>query len=181
MKSRNGGLTRDSSASGMIHHAQTNAVAAAHQAPNPAHRRRSAGRNCSAHHSAPTDVAAIVATAFTAPINVIGTAARKPSRHSGAEVDDSPTTTPSRTQGASIMGSVSDEMEPIVVSTRGLSANTVPANRRDPGEPMSSASATRTIPMTPTASSTAHHSRCVIHGGRCRRWPRAKNAPCGKK
>ena len=42
-------------------------------------------------------------------------------------------------------------------------------------------SASRTIPQNPASSSTAHHSRCVTHGGTASRSPRAKNDPCGKK
>ena len=90
-------------------------------------------------------------------------------------------TTPRTTHGASIIGSVSDEMEPIVVNTRGLNAKIAPASRREPGEPIPSAWASFTMPTTPTVSSRAHHRRWVIHGGMCKRWPRAKKEPCGKK
>ena len=43
------------------------------------------------------------------------------------------------THGASIIGNVSDEIDPSVVSTRGLSTNTVAATIRDAGDPARSA------------------------------------------
>ena len=89
--------------------------------------------------------------------------------------------TGSSTHGASIIGSVSDEMAPTVVSTRGDNANATPAISRDVGLPMPSASATRTTPQNPTTSSNAHHSRCVTQPGTPSTSPARKKAPCGKR
>ena len=72
----------------------------------------------------------------------------------------------SNTHGASIIGKVSDEIEPSVVSTRGDSANAAAPITRDDGLPMPSASATRSRPQKPTVSSSAHHSRCVTQPGK---------------
>ena len=87
----------------------------------------------------------------------------------------------SNTHGASIIGRVSDEMDPRVVSTRGDSANAAAPITRDAGLPMPSASATRNSPQKPTVSSSAHHSRWVIHPGTESRWPMAKKVPCGNR
>ena len=125
-----------------------------------------------------------MATALTAPISATAADARAASRHSGAAFSarvSSARTTGISTHGASIIGSVSDEIEPRVVRTRGLSTKTVAAMIREAGEPSRSISARRTMPTKPTVSSTAHQRRCTIHGGTARRSPRAKNAPWGKK
>ena len=78
----------------------------------------------------------------------------------------SATTTGSSTHGASIIGSVSEEIAPIVVSTRGDSAKAAAAMTREPGDPMPNASASRSSPQNPTVSSSAHHSRWVTQPGR---------------
>ncbi len=87
----------------------------------------------------------------------------------------------SSTHGASMIGSVSDEIDPSVVSTRGESANAAAATARDVGLPMPSASATRSNPQNPTANSSAHHSRWVIQPDSPSRWPAKKNVPCGNR
>ena len=89
--------------------------------------------------------------------------------------------TGSSTHGASIIGSVSDEIAPIVVSTRGDNTNATPAITRDDVVPMPSASATRSRPQNPATSSSAHHSRCVTQPGSPSTSPARKNAPCGKR
>ncbi len=89
--------------------------------------------------------------------------------------------TGNKTQGASIIGSVSDEMAPIVVSTRGDSAKAAAAMTREPGEPMPNASASRSSPQKPTVSSSAHHSRWVTHPGSPRMSPSRKKVPCGNR
>ncbi len=89
--------------------------------------------------------------------------------------------TGSNTQGASIIGRVSEEMAPSVVSTRGDRANAVAAMTRDVVLPMPRASATRSNPQNPTVSSSAHHSRWVTHPGNPSTSPARKNAPCGKR
>ncbi len=110
---------------------------------------------------------ASVATAFTAPINATATPACPANTRvgrSGVSGLGSPGTpnarmTGSNTQGASIIGSVSDEMEPRVVSTRGDRANAAAPISRAVGVPIRSASATRSRPQNPAVSNTAHHSR----------------------
>ena len=180
MKSRNGGLTCDIISSGRIHQAHASTSPNTHQRANHT-ARIPARRTVSNHHSSATPSAATVATAFTAPISATAAADRNPCRHSGSSPRSSARITGMSTHGASIIGNVSDEIDPSVVSTRGLSTNTVAATIRDAGDPARSASASRTIPTNPTVSSTAHHRRWVIHGGMCARSPAAKNAPCGKK
>ena len=64
-----------------------------------------------------------------------------------------------------MIGRVSDEIDPSVVSTRGDSAKAAAATTRDVGLPMPSASATRSRPQKPTVSSSAHHSRWVTQPG----------------
>ncbi len=71
----------------------------------------------------------------------------------------------SNTQGASMIGKVSEEIDPSVVNTRGDSANAVAPITRDVGLPMPSVSATRSTPQKPTVSNNAHHRRCVIQPG----------------
>jgi hypothetical protein len=93
--------------------------------------------------------------------------------------------TGSSTHGASIIGSVSDEIAPRVVSTRGDSANAPAAMMREvlvpiPRPPFK-ASATRNRPQNPTVSSSAHHSRCVIQPGSPSTSPMRKTVPCGKR
>ena len=89
--------------------------------------------------------------------------------------------TGSSTHGASIIGSVSDEMAPRVVNTRGDRANAVAAMIRDVGFPIPSASATRSRPQNPAVSSNAHHSRWVTQPGNPIRSPSRKKAPCGNR
>ena len=87
----------------------------------------------------------------------------------------------SSTHGASMIGRVSDEIEPSVVSTRGDIANAAPATTRDDGVPMPSVSATRSRPQKPTVNSSAHHSRWVTQPGNPSRWPARKKVPCGNR
>ncbi len=87
----------------------------------------------------------------------------------------------SNTHGASMIGKVSDEIDPNVVNTRGDSANAVAAITRDVGLPMPSASATRSRPQKPTVNSSAHHSRWVSQPGSPSRCPAKKKVPCGKR
>ena len=121
-----------------------------------------------------------VATALTAPINAIASADRAARTRTDlldARPRRSARITGSSTHGASIIGSVSDEIAPSVVSTRGDSANAAAAMTRDVGVPMPNASATRNRPQKPTVSSSAHHSRCVTQPGRPSMSPARKNAP----
>ena len=133
-----------------------------------------------------------VATALTAPISARAIPARAASTRNGREpsprpmspaqrLPEEPGSTGSSTHGASIIGSVSEEIEPSVVSTRGDSANASAPITRDGVVPMPSASATRSRPQKPAVSSSAHHSRWVIQPGRPRVSPRRKNAPCGNR
>jgi len=87
----------------------------------------------------------------------------------------------SNTHGASIIGRVSDEIDPRVVSTLGDSANATAPITRDAGLPIRSASATRNSPQKPTVSRSAHHRRWVIHPGNPSRWPNRKKVPCGNR
>ena len=89
---------------------------------------------------------------MTAPINAIATADRaaRIRTEPWLELDVAAPAAPcsaritgSSTHGASIIGSVSDEIAPSVVSTRGDSANAAAAMTRDVGLPMPNASATR--------------------------------------
>ena len=201
MKSRKGGETRDRISRGTTHHAHASTSAPTHAAPKRSARPRwpwvVSSRMLAlleplplvepvdiTHHITATPSAAAVATALTAPIRATATADRHASRQSGYGDGLSASrarTTGISTHGASIIGSVSDEIEPRVVNTRGLSTKTSAASIREPGDPIRSNSASRTIPTNPTVSNTAHHRRCVIHGGMCASSPTAKNAPCGKK
>ncbi|VAZ70945.1 hypothetical protein LAUMK15_00555 [Mycobacterium persicum] len=120
--------------------------------------------------------------AFTAPISATATPAWAASaRTDRPDVPRRAKIVGSSTHGASIIGSVSDEIDPSVVSTRGDSANAAAPITRDAGLPMPSASATRSNPQKPTVSSTAHHSRWVSHPGTPSRWPTRKNVPCGNR
>ena len=98
-----------------------------------------------------------------------------------APVPRSATTTGSSTHGASIIGSVSEEIAPIVVSTRGESAKAAAAITREPGDPIPSASASRSSPQNPTVINSAHHNRCVTQPGSPTVSPRRKKAPCGNR
>ena len=62
--------------------------------------------------------------------------------------------TGSSTQGASIIGSVSDEIAPSVVSTSGDSANAAAARTRDVGLPMPLGPKTRSVPTPVTEESS---------------------------
>ena len=178
MKSRNGGLTRPSTSSAMTHQVTASTVHSDHHAVNRHHSRL--GR-CAAHQITAARHAVRVATALTAPISATASAERAASTRSGARLPRSARITGSSTHGASIIGSVSDEMAPSVVSTRGDSANATAAMTREVGLPMPSASATRTTPQNPTASSSAHHRRWVTQPGSPSRSPARKNAPWGKR
>ena len=89
--------------------------------------------------------------------------------------------TGSSTHGASIIGSVSDEIAPSVVSTRGDSANATAAMTREVGLPMPRRLGTRSSPQNPTTSSSAHHSRCVTQPGSPSTSPARKKVPCGNR
>ena len=170
MKSRNGGLTRPSDSSATTHHVTASVEASAHQ---PVNRHHSRFGRWHAHQITAGRQAARLATAFTAPISARAMPARAASTRSGGgsgprvepNLGLSARITGSSTQGASIIGSVSEEMEPTVVSTRGDSAKAAAAMRRDVRVPMPSASATRSRPQHPAVSSTAHHNRWVTHPG----------------
>ena len=89
--------------------------------------------------------------ALTAPIN----ATASPACAASARTDLSVAARNARivgsnTHGASIIGSVSDEIDPRVVSTRGDSANAAAPITREAGLPIPSASATRSSPQKPT-------------------------------
>ena len=177
MKSRNGGLTRPSRTSATTHHSTASTAHDTHHAVKRSHSRF--GR-CDANQMTAARQPVRVATALTAPISAIANAERAAS----ARTRGSPRSagiTGSSTHGASIIGSVSEEIAPSVVSTRGDSANAAAAMMRDVGLPMPSASATRSRPQKPTVSSSAHHSRCVTQPGRPRKSPARKNAPCGNR
>ena len=105
-----------------------------------------------------------VATALTAPINASASADLAASART-PPVPRSASTTGSSTHGASIIGSVSEEIAPIVVSTRGDSAKAAAAMTREPGDPMPSASASRSSPQNPTVINSAHHNRWVTQPG----------------
>ena len=183
MKSRNGGLTRPSSSSAPAHQATASATVSAHQ---PVNRHHSRFGRWQAHHTRAGRQAARLATALTAPISARATADCAASIRSGRDPAgpdraSSALITGSKTQGASIIGSVSDEIEPRVVRTRGDSANAPAATRREVGVPIRSASATRSRPQKPAVRSTAHHSRWVTQPGMPSSWPARKKAPCGKR
>ena len=179
MKSRNGGLILPSMTSAITHHVTASTEHSAHHAVN---RHHSLFGRCAAHQTSAARQPVRVATALTAPIRATAIADRAAStRNDVVFVPRRARITGSSTHGASISGSVSDEIAPIVVSTRGDSANATPASTRDVGVPMPSASATRSSPQNPTTSSSAHHSRCVTQPGRPSRSPARKNAPCGNR
>ena len=155
------------------------AVASSH---HPENRHQARLGRWQAHQMMAGRHAVRVATALTAPISATAIPARAAS--SRAVLAPSPrmaTITGSSTHGASIMGRVSDEIEPSVVSTRGDSAKAAAATTREDVVPIPSASATRSRPQKPTASSSAHHRRWVTQPGRPTRSPARKNAPCGKR
>ncbi|SHV04262.1 Uncharacterised protein [Mycobacteroides abscessus subsp. abscessus] len=177
MKSRNGGLIRPSSSSATAHHRIASSVQPNHHAVKRHHRRL--GR-CAAHQMIAARQPVSVATAFTAPISATATAERAAS----CRIRGSPRSariTGSSTHGASIMGSVSEEMAPSVVSARGDRANATAASTREDRLPMPRASATLMTPQNPTTSSNAHHSRCVTQPGRPMTSPARKNVPCGNR
>lgn len=120
--------------------------------------------------------------ALTAPINATASPAWAASaRTERPDAARSARIVGSSTHGASMIGRVSEEMEPSVVSTRGDSANAAAAISREVGLPMPSASATRSRPQKPIVSSSAHHSRWVTQPGSPIKWPSKKNAPCGNR
>ena len=179
MKSRNGGLIRPSSTSAPAHQATASADASAH---HPVNRHQIRLGRCIAHHSTAGTHAARLATAFTAPIRASAIPARAASTLSGVRLPGcSARITGSSTHGASMIGSVSEEIEPTVVSTLGDSAKATAATSRDVGVPMRRASATRSRPQQPAVSSSAHHSRWVTQPGRPAVSPIRKNSPCGKR
>ena len=108
---------------------------------------------------------ASVAIALTAPISATATPACPASRRIDLSPPRSARMVGNNTQGASMIGRVSDEIDPNVVNTRGESANAAAATARDVGPPIPSASATRSNPQNPIVNSSAHHSRWVIQPG----------------
>jgi hypothetical protein len=180
MKSRNGGLMRPSSTRATAHQVTARAEASTHHAVNRHHRRF--GR-WQAHQISAGRHPVRVATALTAPINASAIPARAARTRSGLEsgCPRSARITGSSTHGASIIGSVSEEIDPSVVSTRGDSAKATAPISRDVGLPMFSASATRSSPQQPAVSSSAHHTRWVTQPGTPRVSPSRKKAPWGKR
>ncbi len=125
---------------------------------------------------------ASVAMALTAPISATASPAWPASARTDLSVvPRNARIVGSNTHGANMIGKVSDEIDPSVVSTRGDSANAVAAISRDDGLPIPSVSATRSNPQKPTVSSNAHHSRCVIQPGTPSRWLIKKKVPCGNR
>ena len=180
MKSRNGGLIRPRRTRAITHHVTARAEANAHQAVKRRHTR--SGR-WQAHQMSAGRQAATLATALTAPMSASASPARPASIRSGVGCvsDRSARITGRSTHGASIIGSVSEEMDPSVVSTRGDRANATAPMSREVRVPIPRVSATRSRPQHPTVSSTAHHSRWVTQPGTPRVWPSRKNAPCGNR
>src|ERR1700751_3536036 len=97
-----------------------------------------------------------VATAFTAPIKATATAERAASTRTEPRPDVAGDAAPpphsarmigSSTHGASIIGSVSDEIDPSVVSTRGDNAKAAALITLELVVPMPRASATRRSPQ----------------------------------
>ena len=177
MKSRNGGLIRPSSTSATTHQVMARTMQSAHHAVNRHHNRF--GR-WQAHQIRAARQPVRVATALTAPINATASAERAASTRT-EPAPRSATMTGSSTHGASIIGSVSDEIAPSVVSTRGDNANAAAAITREVGLPMPNASATRSRPQNPTVINSAHHSRWVTQPGSPSRSPARKNVPCGNR
>ena len=141
MKSRNGGLIRPSMTSATTHHVTASATDNAH---HPVNRHHSRFGRCAAHQITAARQAVRVATALTAPISATASADLAASTRTlpcSANVAGSPAprsarTTGNSTHGASIIGSVSEEIAPSVVSTRGDSANASAAMTLEPGLPM---------------------------------------------
>jgi hypothetical protein len=177
MKSRNGGLIRPNSMSATTHQVMASTAHTAHHAVKRHHNRF--GR-WQAHQITAARQPVSVATALTAPINAIATAERAAITRTEPSARNA-RMTGSSTHGASIIGSVSEEIAPSVVSTRGDSANAAAAMTREVGLPMPRASATRSSPQNPTVSSSAHHSRWVTQPGSPSTSPIRKKAPCGKR
>src|SRR6478672_8272310 len=139
MKSRNGGLMRPRCTNATTHHVTASTAHSSHHAVK---RRHTALGRWQANHTTAHKHAVSVATALTAPISAIA----NPERAASARIRGSPCSamiTGSSTHGASIIGSVSDEIAPIVVSTRGESVYATAPTTREGGLPMPSASATR--------------------------------------
>ena len=178
MKSRNGGLIRPSSTRATAHQVIANAEANAHQAVKRHHSRF--GRWQASQITAGRQ-AARLATALTAPINARAIPARPAMTRGEAPEPRNARMTGSRTHGANIIGSVSEEIEPSVVSTRGDSAKAAAPTSREERVPMPRASATRNSPQNPAVSRSAHHNRWITHPGTPRLSPSRKNAPCGNR
>ncbi|CPU44546.1 Uncharacterised protein [Mycobacteroides abscessus] len=177
MKSRNLGLILPKMSKATIHHVLASARQGIHHAVNRHHVRF--GR-CANHQMTATPQANAVATALTAPIKATATADNAAARR-GDMRPWKVRMSGSSTHGASIMGKVSEEIAPRVVSTRGDSAKATAAMIREPRVPIPSASATRMRPQNPATMSSAHHSRCVTQAGTPSRWPSEKKAPWGNR
>ena len=135
MKSRNGGLIRPRCTNATTHQVTANA---AHSSHHPVKRRHAAFGRWQANHTTAHRHAVSVATALIAPISAMANPERAAStrilRPLPARSTPPPWVFPtppippnaritgSNTHGASIIGSVSDEIAPMVVSTRGESA-----------------------------------------------------------
>ena len=127
MKSRNGGLIRPRCTNATTHHVIASATHSSHHAVK---RRHTALGRWQTNHTIAHRHPVSVATALTAPISAIA----KPERAASTRTRGSPDSamiTGSSTHGASIIGSVSDEIAPSVVSTRGDSANATAPTTRD--------------------------------------------------
>ena len=146
MKSRNGGLIRPSNTRAIVHQVIASAEASAHQAVKRHHNRF--GRWQTSQITAGRH-AARLATALTAPINARAIPARPAMTRGEAPQPRNARMTGSRTHGANIIGSVSEEIEPSVVSTRGDSAKAAAPTSREERVPMPRASATRNSPRIP--------------------------------
>ena len=178
MKSRNGGLIRPSSSSGTIHHATASAGTATHHAVNRHHRRF--GR-WHAHQITAARHAVSVATALTAPISATASADRAASSRSRARCPRSARITGSSTHGASIIGSVSDEIEPSVVSTRGDSANATAAMTRDVRRADAERLGDADDAPEPDDEQQRPPQPLGDPAGQAEQVAGEKNAPCGKK
>ena len=139
-----------------------------------------------------TRQAAAVATALIEPMSATASADCAANRLNPREWSGSPgtpfprtgpkaKTTGNNTHGANIIGRVSEEIEPSVVSTRGERTKATAAMTRELRLPIPRASATRMMPQKPAIRSSAHQMRWVTHGGTFANSPSAKNGPCGKK
>src|SRR3954454_2012279 len=126
MKSRNGGLIQPSSTSATTHHDTASATHGSHHAVK---RHQSRFGRWESHQITAARHPVSVATALTAPISAISFA--NPAAINRTDLSPrNARITGSSTHGASIIGSVSEEISPSLVSTRGDSANAAAATTR---------------------------------------------------